>query len=91
MPRIDTDELEFIGEIRNNIQLSIATQSESLTDQAIDQLNDEISRQSSQIASEIASGIMQEFPSIEKSVSEDQIYEELLNKVEETIRNDLRY
>ena len=91
MAQIDTENLEFLTDISNEVQKRISQLVDDEVQSVIDEINDKISQRSSEIASGAASSLMEDIPILEGVVSEDVIYDQLHDKVSKAIYEDLYY
>lgn len=89
---IEPSELDFLVEVRNDIETSVRDIIDNQVNSIKDEIADHISRAAMNAASEASELIQKAYPFMtENAISEDMMYEELQGKIEDHIYNNLRY
>lgn len=89
---IDVSDMSFMVDVRNDIETTVRDIIEREVSAAKDEISDIISRTAMNAASEACEEINKAYPFMtENATSEDIIYEELQNSIEDEIRNNLGY
>lgn len=89
---IDPTDMGFIVDVQNDIQTTVKDLAESHINTIKDEIADAISMKCSSAAGDVVQELMQKYPFMtENATSEDIMWEELQNQIEDAVYNNIRY